>query len=314
MGLMGDLQNTFSWSHSRRGAFERCQRQYWLTYYGSWGGWNRDAPPAVRQAYIEKKLTTRPMWIGTVVHDMAEGVLEDLMAGRNPNPDYHIRKAMSRANSDLRESRSERWREWPSRVCAFQDHYYGQEPPPEAWDEALGIIEAQLRGFFECTTYKRLHQVPERLIEVEKLTKVDVGDVPVWVKLDALVSDGSGGAVVIDWKTGKHHQTSVVAAQLGVYGLYCTLLHDIPADRIIAMHVNLRTGDRTQHPIDDTVLEQARADIQASADAMRTKLVDLPGNLAREEDFPKLPEGDERCAGCAFRRSCGREQPAREEA
>jgi len=303
---MGELQNTFSWSHSRRGTFERCPRQYWLTYYGSWGGWKRDAPPAVREAYIQKKLTTRAMWIGTVVHDMAEGVLKDLQAGRRPNPDYHIRKALSRAASDIRESKSGRWREWPSRVCAFQDDYYEQPAPQDAWDEANAVIEAQLRGFFDKPTVRRLQQVPERLIEVEELTQVVVGDVPVWVKLDALVSDGRGGAVVIDWKTGKHHQTTVVAAQLGVYGLYCTMQHDIPADRIIAMHVNLRTGDRTQHPIDAEVLAQAKADIQASADAMRERLVDVPGNVADEADFPMLPEGDPTCAGCQFRRSCGR--------
>jgi hypothetical protein len=303
---MAELENTFSWSHSRRGTFERCPRQYFLTYYGSWGGWKRDAPEPVREAYIQKKLTSRAMWIGTVVHDMAEGVLKDLQAGRNPNPDYHIRKAMSRARGDIRESESGRWREWPSRVCAFQEHYYGVEVSQTEWDEALGVIEEQVQGFFDRPTVKRLHQVPERLLEVEELTQVTIGDVPVWVKLDALVSDGSGGAVVIDWKTGAHHKTEVVAAQLGVYGLYCVEHHDIPADRIIAMHVNLRTGDRTQHPIDRAILDQAQQDIQTSADAMRAKLVDVPGNVADEVDFPMLPEGDASCGSCLFRRSCGR--------
>ena len=304
---MAELQNTFSWSHSRRGTFETCPRQYWLTYYGSWGGWKSDSPDPVRQAYIEKKLTTRAMWIGTVVHDMAEGVLEDLQSGRRPNPDYHIRRAMNRARRDIRESEGGRWREWPSRVCAFQEHYYVSDTPAEPWEPALEVISKQITGFFDRPTVRRLGQVPDRLMEVEELTQVQVGDVPVWVKLDALVSDGRGGAVVIDWKTGAHHQTQVVAAQLGVYGLYCTLHHDIPADRIIAMHVNLRTGDRTQHPIDATVLAQAREDIASSADGMRAKLVDIPGNIARLEDFPMLPEGDASCARCAFRRSCGRE-------
>ncbi len=304
---MAELQNTFSWSHSRRGTFERCQRQYWLTYYGSWGGWKRDAPAGIRQAYIEKKLTTRAMWIGTVVHDMAEGALRDLQHGRQPGPAFHVRKAMNRAQRDIRESKSEGWRDWPSNVCAFQDHYYGVEPPEGAWDEALNVIETQLRGFFDQPAFRRMCQVPDRLMEVEELTQVLVDDVPVWVKLDALVSDGRGGAVVVDWKTGKHHQTRVVAAQLGVYGLYCTMQHAIPADRIIAMHVNLRSGEHTQHPIDQDVLAQARADIQASASSMRDKLVDAPGNIASEEDFPLLPEGDSRCASCNFRRSCGRE-------
>lgn len=303
---MPEFENTFSWSHSRRGTFESCLRQYWLNYYGSWGGWKSDAPPDVRQAYIQKKLTTRAMWIGTVVHDMAEGVLKDLQSGRQPSTDYHIRRAMNRAQRDIRDSEGGRWAEWPSRVCAFQDHYYEQPVDQAAWDDALSVIEQQVRGFFERPTVRRLHQVPQQLIEVEELTQVTVGDVPVWVKLDALVSDGQGGAVVIDWKTGKHHQTEVVAAQLGVYGLYCTMQHNIPADRIIAMHVNLRTGDRTQHPIDAAILEAAQADIQASADAMRAKLSDVAGNVADPAEFPMLPEGNPKCAGCQFRRSCGR--------
>ncbi len=303
---MAELQNTFSWSHSRRGTFEGCPRQYWLTYYGSWGGWNRDAPPEVREAYIQKKLTTPAMWIGTVVHDMAEGVLKDLQAGRQPGPDFHIRRAMNRAQRDIRESESGRWREWPSRVCAFQDHYYEQPVDQAAWDDALGVIRAQIEGFFERPTYRRMLQVPQRLMEVEELSQVEVEGVPVWVKLDALVSDGKGGAVVVDWKTGARHETTVVAAQLGVYGLYCTMRHDIPADRIIAMHVNLRTGDRTQHPITTEILEQARADIQASADAMRAKLVDVPGNVADQADFLMLEEGSPACERCQFRRSCGR--------
>jgi hypothetical protein len=303
---MPDLENTFSWSHSRRGTFERCLRQYYLTYYRSWGGWKRDAPEPVREAYIQKKLTTRAMWIGTVVHDMAEGVLLDLQAGRSPNPDYHIRKAMSRARSDIRESESGRWRDRPSKSCAFQEHYYGLTVEQADWDEALSIIEEQIRGFFDRPTVRRLHQVPERLLEVEQLTQVTIGDVPVWVKLDALVSDGQGGAVVIDWKTGAHHKSEVVAAQLGVYGLYCVEHHGIPADRIVTMQVNLRTGDRTQHPIDRGILDQAQQEIQASADGMRARLQDVPGNLADEASFPMLPEGDPGCDGCQFRRSCGR--------
>ncbi|MFH1466663.1 MAG: PD-(D/E)XK nuclease family protein [Pseudomonadota bacterium] len=303
---MGDLVNTFSWSHSRRGCFEACLRQYWLTYYGSWGGWERDAPTEVREAYIQKKLTSRAMWIGTVVHDLAEGALKDLMRGRAPDPAWHRRRALERARRDIRESEGGRWREWPSKVCAFQEHYYGVEVPAAAWEEALGVIERQVEGFFSDPVVLRLGQVPERLVEVEKLAQVQIEGVPVWVKLDALVSDGRGGMVVIDWKTGVSHQEEVIVAQLGVYGLYCTLVHSVPADRILAMHVNLRLGLRSQHPVDAAVLDETRRQVRVSADAMRACLVDPEANIALERDFPPLPEGDAACAGCAFRRSCGR--------
>jgi len=143
-------------------------------------------------------------------------------------------------------------------------------------------------------------------LEVERLAQVAVGDVPVWVKLDALVADGRDGVVVIDWKTGQKHQEQAVSAQLGVYGLYCSTVHGFPPERIQALEVNLRSGERTQHPITAERLDEARAQIERSAGRMRARLADPAANAAREEDFPPLPEADPTCRTCAYRGSCGR--------
>jgi len=133
-----------------------------------------------------------------------------------------------------------------------------------------------------------------------------VGDVPVWVKLDALVADKSGGCVVIDWKTGKAHDSSVVQAQLGVYGLYCTLHHGFAPDGIVGMYVNLRSHSRQQHPLDQAMLDRTRDAIEQSAAAMRDLLRDPDGNVAVADDFPPLPPDSGPCRRCSFRRSCGR--------
>ena len=37
------FKNDFSWSFSRDSAFNTCKRKYYYSYYGSWGGWNKDA-------------------------------------------------------------------------------------------------------------------------------------------------------------------------------------------------------------------------------------------------------------------------------
>ena len=84
------LTNDLVWSHSRAKLFRGCKRAYWFTYYGSWGGWDTQSHPRTRALYVEKKLTARPMWIGTVVHRVAEdgvkracrGQAEDLAAAR----------------------------------------------------------------------------------------------------------------------------------------------------------------------------------------------------------------------------------------
>ena len=77
---MADLQNTFTWSVSRDKTFEMCARQYWWNYYGSWGGWSRDADPEARRAYMFKNLSNRWAWVGTAVHEAIEGLLKRLGA------------------------------------------------------------------------------------------------------------------------------------------------------------------------------------------------------------------------------------------
>ena len=85
---MADLRNEFSWSWSRHRAFGDCQRKYWLQHYAFWGGWDPASPPPVREIYIQKRLTSRGLWLGTLVHEAAEFVLGQVRHGRFPPPQW----------------------------------------------------------------------------------------------------------------------------------------------------------------------------------------------------------------------------------
>ncbi len=303
---VADFQNTFSWSHSRHLMFNRCRRKYFLNYYGSWGGWNRDAPPEVREAYIQKKLTTIPMWIGSLVHDAAETALKGLQRGRPVRLDHLLDMISDRARSELEASQRGLWRQNPSRVTAFQEHYYKVERPPEAWNKATAQIRSQVRHLYDNPVYLRLTQVPDKLQEVEGLEKIDVGGIPVWVKLDALVADGRGGLVIIDWKTGTSHDNAAIATQMGVYGLYCADRYQVSPEKLIAMHVNLRTGKQLRHPIDDDGLERTKQHVASSSNQMLNMLRDQDSNQATAEDFAMLAAGSAFCSRCRFRGTCQR--------
>ena len=69
---MADLVNEFSWSRTRDNVFKECRRRYFYQYYGAWGGWDADADPLVRRLYVLKKLGTRQMWAGRLVHETIE--------------------------------------------------------------------------------------------------------------------------------------------------------------------------------------------------------------------------------------------------
>ena len=52
---MAELRHELSWSASRSRSFGECRRAYFYLYYGSWRGWERDAPGPVRRAYLLKR-------------------------------------------------------------------------------------------------------------------------------------------------------------------------------------------------------------------------------------------------------------------
>ncbi len=302
-----ELRNELVWSHSRARLHDGCLRAYWFTYYGSWGGWDAQAAPEIRQAYVEKKLTTRPMWTGTVVHAIAEEGVKLGRARGGDDVEDAVRAARHRAEVDIGDSASGAWLRRPARLTGFAEHYYGTPVEPEQWAEAVTEIERQVRNLHRSRIYRRLLDVPERIREVEELQRFRVADGEVYVSLDVLVDDGRGGVVIIDWKTGDAHADTTIAAQLGIYGLYATEVLGVPGDRIVAMHVNLRHETETRHPVGPAEIETARAEVAAGLVTLRSRLTDVVENTARKEDFPPLPEGDPRCRWCNLRRSCGRE-------
>lgn len=310
-----DIQNELVWSHSRGRALHGCRRAYWFNYYGSWGGWDAAAPEEARQAYVQKKLTSRAMWTGTVVHGVAEQGLKRAMEDadrRLPTSDWPLeamrRFARTRAEEDIAGSKSGRWLRRPSKLTGFAEHYYDLPVGEAEWAAALAEIDRQVTNLAENRIYKRLRVAASRIREVEELRRFPVGDAEVYLAVDALVGDGSGGVVIIDWKTGDNHDDAEIGAQLGIYGLYATQELGVPEDRIIAMHVNIRHGTETRHPVGPAEIEAARQAVATGIADMRGALVDVPNNIARKEDFPALAEGADRCRWCNFRRVCGRER------
>lgn len=304
---MAELKNELVWSHSRARTFSGCLRAYWYTYYGSWGGWSADAPAAYRAAYVQKKLTTRAMWTGTVVHGAAESAIRRLASGATLDLEGGVRGTVQRAREDIEGSQTGAWLQRPAKRTGFREHYYGETVEPAAWDAALAEIERQVRGLHENKVFRRIAQVPERVMEVEELRRFRVGSAEVYASLDVLMADGAGGVVIIDWKTGEAHSDEVIAAQLGVYGIYAAQELGIPTDRVKAMHVNLRHGTLTLHPVGPAEIEAAREEIETSVASMRALLTDVAGNTTDQTDYPMVAEGNARCRYCSFRRGCARE-------
>ena len=301
------LENRLVWSHSRaHGWAHGCKRAYWFQYYGSWGGWETGATERQRATWVQKKLTTRAAWTGTLVHEVAERWIKAVRYGEPVGLEDARNWLAGRGRADVEESESGEWLERPAKRVGFREHYYGEPVEPSDWDEALAEMDRQVVNLSEQRLFRRLLAVPERVREVEELRDFLVGEDPVYASLDVLVEDGCGGAVILDWKTGQHHDNAVIGAQLGVYGLYATQVLGFPEDRIVAIHVNLRHGTETVHRVDPAAIALARETLARDMAGMRGELADVAANRAEAEAFPPLAEGAEACGRCNFRGVCGR--------
>ena len=132
---MATLQNLFSWSKSRDEKFRECPRQYYYHHYGSWGGWDRSAPPKAREIYILKNLKSRHMWVGEVVHHSIENALKHYQQTKELPAEVFLDQITQRMRREFRESRDKRYRETPGKVLGLYEHEYEQRVPDERWVE-----------------------------------------------------------------------------------------------------------------------------------------------------------------------------------
>ena len=160
---------------------------------------------------------------------------------------------------------------------------------------------------FEHPVFARVLGRVGQVVEVEQLQRVSLAGVPAWVALDVVVRLPGESCTVVDWKTGKNHEESLVDRQLAVYGLYVREAYDLsPFEAIAVIHADLRGNTyRTIWPDEDQFGEASR-EIQASF----ARISELEASFRADPDlegmFPMLPDGATACAACRFRGSCGR--------
>lgn len=317
---MGKLENNFTWSSSRDGTFQRCLRQYWWQYYGSWGGWERDGDPEAREAYILKNLSTRWAWVGSAVHEAIEGILRRQLdsAGRadelsfdRPRPvvvdvEREVEALTQRMREQFVASRDRAYRQQPKRVLGLQEHEYADAVPRSEWAAMSDKAREALRGWLESPLSARIRASdPRQWLPIETLDQFDFEGTPVWAVLDFGMRTEGDGAEIYDWKTGAVDPQGN-RAQLVCYALYVQARFSVPTDRVTTRLVYLgRQVEVHDVRLAPTDLEEVGAQMRASIAAMRGRLADPQANVARREDFP-LTDDLETCRSCSFRRLCHR--------
>lgn len=298
------IKNEFSWSYSRAAKYRQCPRAYYYHYYAAWEGWQNDAPVPVQRAYLLKNLTDLPLWVGTLVHDSIKFALVRLKAGQPVAEADLLKQMQARAQADFEDSGSGRYQQKPNQLTGFQEHYY-QTGLAAAWPAAQAQAEHYLRTFLNSALYADLQQQPSStFLAVEELQSFSLAGTKIWVQMD-LARQAGDRIYVYDWKTGPVEEAEM-RQQLGIYGLYLRqtrpqLNLDLQAAVYLLAEDNLLTFD-----LDEPLLQEAQAQVEASIAHLRGLLLDPQTNLAELRRFPMI-DNLTVCRHCQFRELCGRD-------
>jgi len=302
------LENVFTWSVSRSQQFRSCQRAYYYSYYGAWGGWEADAPERTRLLYILKNMKPMILWAGSTVHDTIKALFESYRTnGQWPELEQVKNYARKILRQGWVESTSQVWLQSPKKTNLFELYYgNGKSLPAEQTAAIKERVFDALENFYHCTTVKRILATPiERWKPVDTLDSFDVDGTKVWCAIDFAYTDEDGALQIIDWKTGNENRQSL-RQQLGCYGLYAMDKWGLGVEAIQPSGVFLNDGGRSSsYPIDAELLISVKDQILCSIRAMKSKLRDKDNNAADEDDF-ELSQDESSCACCTFRKVCPR--------
>ncbi len=295
-------KNEFSWSKTRDETFRICLRRYFYEYYASWGGWEEGATAQTREIYLLKRLKTREMWVGDLVHRAVQRSITNLARGVAVLPVNRIVEiTLNLMRNEFRSSKRGSYRHTNS--VALFEHEYGIPVPDGEWKASAAVVETCLRNFYGSGIWADLSLLGrDRILEVENLSSFDFEKTRCWVVLDAAWR-GQDGLTIADWKTGRG-QPGGVELQLTGYALYAGEAWQVDPTGLVLLEYNLFHDRVHRYLSDKATVERTRSYIRGSITDMKSLLVEEGTNTPLPEERFVQVNSRMVCPQCKYQRIC----------
>ena len=303
---MSSLKNELSWSFSRHHCFQTCLKQYYFSYYGAWGGWEREADARTRLLYQLKKLTTRAQWAGTHVHAAIEHLLQTARGTLEHTAGSGLEDTeLNKMRQEFAASRAGAYRQNPSRIIGLFEHEYELPVPAEEWKAMADRVAESIRGFLAAPLWASLREMPdEAFLAIEKRSFFDLDGLKVWAIPDLAIRQDNR-IHLYDWKTGTA-PLSTHRTQLAVYALLAMDKWTANPEDIRATAYRPVDGESETFCYQADELENLRDFIRDSADEMLFPLEDPEHNRAGNGETFECTTDPLPCRSCSFLRVCPR--------
>ena len=305
----------FTWSISRNNLYEWCRRKYYLNYYGARRV--REAKDrAISAVWWLKQAVPRNVWIGTVLHYIAQRALQALRDGREIPAAQLVEEATAYYRGGVQASK--RGVKFDGQWVSLVEDIYPDTPPSIDIDEAEMRVHDLAQNFIESEAYDFIKSLPVNAIkEIDQpFQTFDLKDVPVLGRLrvfavpDVLLKLDNE-VQIIDWKTGNVESQSI-NMQAGIYRLYAHLKYGNPEEEITVYIADLNNGQNVPPPGGTPTLGEAESFMRNSIQSMLDNMDDIFYNTVSIRNYPMTPDTG-KCQHCSFKRVCWRHEGANEQ-
>jgi len=285
-----DYTDILGWSHSRYRTFDECRRKYYYHYYG------KNFQPQISEQVVQlKRLVSRPLLNGSIVHDLIEKALN------------HLKFNFEFVEADFLEF-AEKFIETACNNAASFEKYY-ENAELDIVSIETSVFEA-LGNFLKSSRFELLlGSTPETralwVIEPPGFGETRFQGKKVYFKVDFLVVE-DGQYLVFDWKTGKKDPIQH-AEQIKGYALW-VMDHYEAAVGSVNMNISYVTGGYEEISVDVNPfdLSQLAGKIESQTNYMYDMCSDIQGNIPKPIDEFPLIANPNRCKYCNFKLLCDR--------
>lgn len=298
---MADFKNEFSWSKSRDSTFNECKRKYYYNHYGFWNGWNSFSDEKTKRIYYLKKINTKEIWIGQLIHGTIEYILKQYKIGNKISLAHAIAILRKKLDVEYTESKIKTYTGYSSKLNKLFEHEYNLEITEDDRKKLFDKAELALINFYNSDLFMEIRKIPiDNWILLEDFLKFDFNGTTIFLSIDFAIKSGEK-IIIYDWKTGQERKDDF-DLQMACYSLYVYEKFGISPENIIAKAFYLSIDKVDEFYVDFEKLEKTKKYIEKSIEEMSSFLLDKIENVTTEENFPK--EKGFYCSRCNFKKIC----------
>lgn len=280
------------WSVSRYDVFQSCKRKYYHQYYAK-----HDEPSLRDRALLLKSMTTVPLEIGNIAHDVMESILHRLIKSSQPVDVERLEKFVHQKAQEYVTSKK-----------FLEVHYKEQEQI--AWEPIAERAFGSIKNIVTSDRFAWILELPQSskdqwMIEPAGYGETRIEGMKAYCKVDFMLPHEET-IYIMDWKTGKPDPEKHRKQLIG-YSLFAKYHFDGRFAQIVPMVCYVKEGYEEVQP------EITDADISAFVETVRSETAEMKSyNLDDMKNTPKMKasfamtDNISSCRFCEYRELCQR--------